>query len=137
MTSLFSRVREGLARTAQQIREKLRSAEPAAVVAVRLTSGAELIARIATGPDVPFTATAKAGGLTLLGRKQPSREALRQQAPGLETPGQWIRCQREPFGAHDTQARKELVKPAAVARRDKRGNSLVGCVGIAIRIRAP
>ena len=31
MSSLFSRVREGLARTAQQIREKLRTAEPAAV----------------------------------------------------------------------------------------------------------
>ena len=31
MTSLFSRVREGLARTAQQIREKLLNAEPAAV----------------------------------------------------------------------------------------------------------
>src|SRR6188508_1801975 len=31
MSSMFSRVREGLARTAQQIREKLRSAEPAAV----------------------------------------------------------------------------------------------------------
>ena len=31
MTSLFSRVREGLAKTAQQIREKLRSAEPAMV----------------------------------------------------------------------------------------------------------
>jgi fused signal recognition particle receptor len=37
MTSLFSRVREGLARTAQQIREKLRSAEPATVAS---TTGA-------------------------------------------------------------------------------------------------
>ncbi len=73
--------------------------EPGMVFGVRLTSGAELIARIATGPDAPFTTTPKAFGLTLLGRKKGSGLALgvladhllaARQAAELESVGPWL-----------------------------------------------
>lgn len=73
--------------------------EPAFVVAIKLQSGAELVARIATGADAPFAPQPKGGGLTLLSRKKPGGPALgvlgdylltAPRPAAIESAGPWL-----------------------------------------------